>query len=326
MAATARFFLQMADAILAGGQPPRESYLRLALLPDEEVVHLLSGADRLRHSFCGRRIHLCTIVNAKSGQCSEDCAFCAQSRFSRNPAPVYPLKAASFIREQALKAQYSPMHRFSVVTSGKGLAAPEIETIVEGLASLPTARLAFCVSLGVVDGDTLARLKDAGVSRYHHNLETSRSFFPSICTTHSWQERAGTVREARKTGLSVCSGGIFGLGESDEQRLELALELKDLAVDAVPLNFLTPIPGTPLAGADFLTPWTCLKIIALFRFVLPDKEILVCGGREKNLGSLHPLVFNAGASGIMTGHYLTTEGRQLKDDLKMLDELGFAPR
>ncbi|NLC71542.1 MAG: biotin synthase BioB [Desulfuromonadaceae bacterium] len=326
MSDTARFFLRMADDILAGRQPPMDSYLRLAGLRDEEVLHLLPAADRLRHSFCGRCIHLCTIVNAKSGQCSENCAFCAQSRFSRNPGPVYPLKSPAMIREQADKAQNSPIHRFSLVTSGKGLCTAEIETILAAVSDLKKDRLAYCASLGLVAGDTLVGLKEAGVSRYHHNLETSRSFYPAVCTTHSWEERAATVREAKKAGLSVCSGGIFGLGESDEQRLELALELKNLSVDAVPINFLTPIPGTPLESADFLTPWRCLKIIALFRFVLPDREILVCGGRERNLRSLHPLVFSAGASGIMTGHYLTTEGRQLHDDLEMLRELGFMPR
>jgi biotin synthase len=326
MSHPSRFFLSMAEMILAGGRPAPEDYLRLARLPDEEVLSLLPAADLLRRSFCGRRIHLCTIVNAKSGKCSENCAFCAQSRFARNDSPVYPLKPGAFLREQALRAQDSPIHRFALVTSGRALPDREIQEIQEVFSGLDQDRLGYCASLGILEHEALVRLKQAGLSRYHHNLETAKSFYPSICTTHSWEERAATVRAAKRIGLSVCSGGIFGLGESDEQRLEMALELRELSVDSVPINFLFPVPGTPLEAADFLTPWTCLKIIALFRFVLPDKEILICGGRERNLGSLHPLVFSAGASGIMTGHYLTTEGRQLQDDLEMLHELGFEPR
>jgi len=326
MTATCRFFLQMAEDILAGHRPGKESYRRLAQLPDAEVLFLLPGADLLRRSFCGKGIHLCTITNAKSGRCSEDCAFCAQSRYSSSKAAIYPLKSLQEIREQAQRAEHSPIHRFSVVTSGKRLDTEEMEKLLGETGLWGGWRLSCCASLGILDRENLQRLRLAGFSRYHHNLETAQSFYPHICTTHTWEERVATVREAKAAGLSVCSGGIFGLGESDEQRLELALELKSLSVDAVPINFLTPIPGTPLESADYLSPWKCLKIIALFRFVLHDREILVCGGREKNLRSLHPLVFNAGASGIMTGHYLTTTGRQMENDLEMLRDLGFQPR
>ncbi|MBN1140624.1 MAG: biotin synthase BioB [Deltaproteobacteria bacterium] len=322
----ARFFLELAETILAGQEPSRSEYLRLAELPDTEVIHLLPAADRLRDGFCGRRIHLCTILNAKSGNCTEDCAFCSQSRRSHSATPCYPLKSGHEMEAAARKAASTPIHRFSLVTSGKGPTPSEVEKICAAASGPKKERLGFCASLGILDREQLKRLKDAGFSRYHHNLETAESFFPSICTSHTWEERAATVREAKAAGFSVCCGGLFGLGESDRQRLELALELKKLSVDAVPINFLAPISGTPLEGASFLTPWRCLKIIALFRFVLPDREILICGGREHNLRSLHPLVFTAGASGIMTGNYLTTEGRQLKDDLEMLRDLGFQPR
>lgn len=183
----------------------------------------------------------------------------------------------------------------------------------------------LCASLGILDDDALKKLAAAGVSRYHHNLETARTHFSSICTTHTFDQRIETLAKAKKAGMSVCSGGIFGMGETDKQILELAMELKTLNVDAVPLNFLSPIPGTPLETADLLTPLRCLKIIALFRYVLPDKQILICGGREANLGILQPMIFFAGASGIMTGNYLTTQGPSLENDLDMLDQLGLVP-
>ena len=169
-------------------------------------------------------------------------------------------------------------------------------------------------------------LKRSGVTRYHHNLETSKSHFDRVCTTHTFEERVETIRAAKRSGLSVCAGGIFGIGESDRQILELALTLKALDVDAVPINFLVPVKGTSAEGMRNLTPLRCLKIISLFRHVLPDKEIIVCGGRKTGLKDLHPLVFYAGASGIMTGDYLTTSGRALDEDLEMIDQLGFAPR
>ena len=164
------------------------------------------------------------------------------------------------------------------------------------------------------------------MTRYHHNLETSESFFPSICTTHSYKERVDTIMTARELGLSLCVGGLFGMGETDEQVFELAMAIRELDVDSVPINFLTPIKGTKLENSRELSPLRCLKIIALFRYALPDKDILICGGREENLGELHPFVFYAGASGLMTGNYLTTKGRTYKQDLKMIEDLGFAVR
>ncbi|MBU2429535.1 MAG: biotin synthase BioB, partial [Proteobacteria bacterium] len=180
--------------------------------------------------------------------------------------------------------------------------------------------------LGILEFEDFQVLKKAGVTRYHHNLETARSHFDQICTTHTFQERVDTIRAAKKAGLSICAGGLFGTGETDEQILEMALELKDLDVDAVPVNFLTAIKGTPLESKNFLTPLRCLKIISLFRYVLPQKDILICGGRMNNLKLLHPMIFHAGASGLMTGSYLTTKGNQLEDDLEMIRQLEFDVR
>jgi len=318
--------IELAERILTGETPPKDTLSRIASLPDERAFDLLAGASLIREHFFGRGIHLCTICNAKSGRCSEDCAFCSQSAFARTDAPVYPLLSKVGLQEGARAAQYQPINRFAWVTSGKRLPRREVEALAEALAELNGSRNGHCASLGTLGVDDLAILKSAGLSRYHHNLEASRSFFGRICTTHSYDERVATIRAAKSLGLSVCAGGIFGLGETDRQILELAIEIKDLDVSAVPINFLTPIQGTRLASQKALTPLRCLKIISLFRYILPDKDLLICGGREHNLKELHPLVFQAGASGIMTGNYLTTTGRTLEKDLELLQSLGLNPR
>ena len=196
--------------------------------------------------------------------------------------------------------------------------------VAEALAELDQARIRTCASLGILDRQDFEVLKKAGVTRYHHNLETAESNFERMCTTHTYRERVDAILAAKEAGLSVCAGGVFGIGETDEQVLELALALRDLDVDAVPVNFLVPIKGTPAESYSRLTPLRCLKIISLLRYVLPDKEIIICGGRENNLKDLHPLIFYAGASGIMTQDYLTTTGRALKEDLDMIDRLAFS--
>ncbi len=316
--------IQLAERILEGREPDQDTLARIAHTPDHEVFDLMAGASTLRNAFFGNRVQLCTICNAKSGKCSEDCAFCSQSAFAKAQIPVYPLDP-DIIKQGAQHAKNGAVARFSVVTSGKRLPKNEVKIVGETLAACGADGINYCASLGTLGPQDLKTLKEAGVTRYHHNLETAKSHYPHICTTHSFDERVGTVKAAKDIGLSVCSGGLFGMGESDLQVLELALTLKTLDVDAVPINFLTPIQGTKMEGAGYLTPLRCLKIIALFRFVLPQKEIIICGGREANLKELHPLVFFAGASGIMTGNYLTTEGRTMEKDLEMLEHLGLEP-
>jgi biotin synthase len=318
--------IELAERILTGETPPKETLSRIASLPDERAVDLFAGASLIREHFFGRGIHLCTICNAKSGRCSEDCAFCSQSAFAKTDAPIYPLLPKVELQEGARAAQCQPINRFAWVTSGKRLPRQEVEALAKALTELNGNRTGYCASLGTLGADDLAILKSAGLSRYHHNLEASRSFYGRICTTHSYDERVATIRAAKSLGLSVCAGGIFGLGEADLQVLELAIDIRDLDVNAVPLNFLTPIQGTRLESQNALTPLRCLKIISLFRYVLPDKDLLICGGREHNLKELHPLVFQAGASGIMTGNYLTTTGRTLENDLDLLQSLGLNPR
>jgi len=318
--------LALAESIIAGAVPDARACTALADVPDGEVFHLLAGADLIREHFFGGAIHICTICNGKSGRCSEDCTFCSQSVFSKTDVPVYPLLSGEELRKGARYAAESPVNRYSIVTSGKGLSRGEVAAVAEAIASMEHGKVGYCGSLGILGRDDFEILRKAGMTRYHHNLETSRSHFDRICSTHSYQERIDTIRAAREAGLSICSGGIFGIGETDEQVLELALTLKELEVDAVPVNFLIPIKGTSMEGRRELTPLRCLKIIALFRYVLPDKDILVCGGREANLQELHPLIFFAGASGIMTGNYLTTTGRAIDHDMRMLDHLNFTAR
>ncbi len=317
-------FERMADRILDGGGITLEDAMRIALAGDSETFHLLYQANRLREHYFGDSVHLCSIINAKSGLCPEDCAFCAQSVRHDSGIPVYPLVDEDEIVADAKNAEMAGSVCFGIVTSGSSAGkGSELDRICAALRRIneETSIRPAC-SLGAIDVETALALKQAGMARYHHNLETARSFFPNICTTHDYEQDIATIRAVKAAGIEVCCGGIFGLGETPEQRVEFAFTLKELGVDSVPVNFLNPIPGTRLAGADYLTPMECLRIIALFRFVLPDKRISVCGGRDKNLRDLQSMMFFAGASGTMTGNYLTTTGRTTEIDLLMLKDLG----
>ena len=293
-----------------------------------ELSTLLAITDNLRRSHSGKRIRLCSIVNARSGSCPEDCAFCAQSSHHHATIKRYTLLPVDELVDAAREAARSGAGEFSIVTSGRSLSrAGDIESVERALREigLDAGSIQRCASLGCVEPPVLERLKAAGLDCFHHNLETCRSFFPNICTSHSYQERVEMVRRVKAAGLRVCSGGIFGMGESPDQRVALALELAELDVDSIPLNFLNPIPGTPLEDAEYLTPGDCLRIIAMFRLVLPDKDIIICGGREVNLRDMQSMIFHAGANGMLIGNYLTTEGRSVREDLQMLKDLGLEP-
>ncbi|MDD4649600.1 MAG: biotin synthase BioB [Desulfoplanes sp.] len=318
--------IQLAEKALTDHPLHREELDEIVRVPENETPVLFAGTDLIRRHFFQNKVHLCTICNAKSGKCSEDCAYCAQSAHYQGDAPIYPLLPREELVSPGDRAARSPINRYALVTSGRRLPKKEIPRIAEAMGDLQNRDLGMCASLGILDREDLTTLRKAGMTRYHHNLETAASLFPSICTTHSYEERIATVKAAQEAGLSVCSGGIFGLGETDEQALEMALALRDLNVDAVPMNFLIPVPGTPLEGAQGLTPLRCLKLIALFRFVLPAKELIICGGRMANVRELHSMVFQAGASGIMTGNYLTRKGRTLEQDLELLKNLGLEVR
>jgi biotin synthase len=319
-------FLLLAEDIINKRTPDNDVYKEILLTPDVEIMGLLNGADLIRDHFFGDEIHLCTICNGKSGRCSEDCRFCTQSAFYRTDSPVYPIMEKEELMKAGIHAGGTPINRYAIVTTGRGLPSKEVNAVAEAMAGLDGTRIGRCASLGVLDESDLMTLKKAGVSRYHHNLETSRSYFPEVCTTHTYEERINTVLAAKRIGMEVCSGGIFGIGETDDQLVEMAVTLKELDVDSVPINFLIPFKGTPFESVHNLTPLRCLKIIAFFRYALADKEINICGGREHNLGELHPMVFYAGASAIMTGNYLTCEGRTLDKDLNLISMLGLKTR
>ena len=326
MSITVETCIRIARDVIEGHIPDKTTYRDLARIEDKDVFKLMAGADLIRETFFRREIHLCAICNGKSGRCSEDCSFCSQSKFHASDIKIYPILDKVELQKGAKDLMDTAVHRYSIVTSGRGLPKKEVRHVADALSNPPSNRMSFCVSLGILDDEDMEYLKTSGVSRYHHNLETCRSHFEAVCTTHSYEDRIRTIRKAQRAGLSVCSGGIFGVGETIEQVLELAFDLRELDVDAVPVNFLVPIKGTPLEGKTSLTPLRYLKIISIMRYVLPDKDIIICGGRAANLKMLQPLVFQAGANGIMTGNYLTTEGNQLQEDLEMINQLGFEPR
>jgi biotin synthase len=285
---------------------------------------VLQETSKMRESHFGRRVSLCVIINAKSGLCSEDCAFCSQSVEAQTEAPIYPLLPREKLVEAAQAAAEAGATRFSLVTSGRGITSTrEKEAILAAVAAIREAvGIKVCASLGIVDRPFLGELKAAGVQRFHHNLEAAGSFFPEICTTHIFKDRVATVEAAKDAGLEVCVGGITGLGESLAQRWELAQAIAELDPDAIPLNFLHPLPSTRLANRQKLSPLEALKIIAAFRLTFPDKTIIICGGRLPTLRSLAPLIFAAGANALMTGDYLTTRGRLPEDDRLMLEDMG----
>lgn len=314
--------LQLAQRVIAGNFLSEAEAYALAQTPESAVFDLMAGADLLRKHFKKDRVHTCTILNAKSGKCSEDCGFCSQSHVATTDAPVYGLVSAERMGEDAHAAMRSGVDRFSVVTSGRGLPKAEVAKIAEAFHDMPRTTTQYCASLGILGRAELQLLFDNGISRFHHNLETSRSYFPSICTSHSYDARVQTVLDAKAVGMTVCSGGIFGIGETDAHVAEMALELRGIGVDSIPVNFLMAIPGTSMEKQTPISPLRCLKIIALFRFIHPQAEILVCGGREGRLGEMHPFIFMAGASGLMTGNYLTRDGRTVAKDKALLDAMG----
>lgn len=311
------------ERIINGGTLTPEEALQLANAEGADIFDLFRAASRVKEHFVGNEVHLCSIINAKSGRCAEDCAFCAQSAHHKTDAPVYPLVQEERLLESARAAETNGSACFGIITSGTTVEGAELEQILAALRRIrqETTILPSC-SLGIIDEETARKLKDAGMDTYHHNLETAESFFPSICTTHPYQDDVNTVRAVKKAGLKICSGGIFGLGESVAQRIEMAFTLKELDVDSVPINFLNPIEGTRLEGAANISAMECLKTIAIYRLILPEKRITVCGGREKNLRDLQSWIFLAGANGTMIGNYLTTQGRNIDVDLKMFSDLG----
>ncbi len=299
-------------------------YLTGLLQGEEDLFEALLEAKRIKEAHFGHFIETCAILNAKSGRCASDCKFCAQSRYYRTKAPVYPLLSEEEILEKAAWAESKGINRFSLVTSGIRLDRKEFKKLLKIIAKIAShhPKLKLCASLGTLEQEELLALKEAGLSRYHHNLECAESFYHQICTRQKWRRRYETAKRVKEAGLSLCCGGIFGLGEGEEQVIEFAHTLKELGPDSVPVNFLHPIAGTPLEKAAYLTPQKALAILCVLRFVLPETSLRVCGGREFNLRDLQALLLFP-ADALMVGHYLTTSGRNLASDRQMILDLGY---
>lgn len=297
----------------------REEIKSLLELPLHELITM---ANKIRHDSAGSKIELCSIMNAKSGLCSQDCKFCAQSGGRRTGIEAYPLKTKKEMVAQACKAKEIGAERFDLVTSGNRLSKEELHRIVDAVSEITqNVGIKMCASLGSLDEEEFSLLKKSGLSRYHHNIETSPRYFPEICSTHTFQDRVRTIKAAKNAGLEVCSGGIIGLGETLDDRIEMALCLKELGVDSVPLNILVPIKGTPLENQNTLPCADAIKTIALFRIILKDQIIKIAAGRESVFKDFQGAAFMAGANGMLIGGYLTIKGRQVSEDWKLIEEV-----
>jgi len=316
---------ELAARVLEGHRLTAAEGLSILRSGDQELLDVLSAAYRVRYRWFGNRVHLNLLINAKSGICGEDCGYCSQSNVSKAEIPKYGLLPPAEILDGARTAARHRANTYCIVASGRAPSPQDLDALV---AIVPRIKAAFglkvCVSAGLLTAEQAARLKSCGVDRINHNLNTSRRFYPMICTTHTYQQRLDTLRAVRDAGLEICCGGIVGMGEEDVDVVELALRLGELAVEAVPVNFLQPIPGTPLEGAGRLDPRYCLKALALFRLANPRCELRIAAGRETHLGSLQPLGLYP-ANSIFVGDYLTTKGQPPEEDFRMLRDLGFEP-
>ncbi|MCL2789503.1 MAG: biotin synthase BioB [Desulfobulbus sp.] len=311
---------QARDAIFAGSRIDRPTTLRLL---DSNREDLWRAADDIRRHFCGARFDLCSIINARSGNCTENCRFCAQSARHRTGIESYETVGEDEALMQTRDNDSHGVHRISLVTSGRSLSPEALTELTRLFGSMAAASsMLLCVSAGFLTEEIAADLYAAGVRRYHCNLEASRNYFPQVCTTHTWAEKVETLRLARKMGMSLCSGGIIGMGESMEDRIDMAFELRELEVKSIPVNILTPIAGTPLAERSPLAVDEVLTTVALFRCINPDAVIRMAGGRQQ-MGTEQYRCFTAGANGAIVGNYLTTTGSSIANDLARLSALGF---
>lgn len=303
-------------------------------LTKEEAMHLSSAelsplceaADQIRRHFCGNTFDMCSIINGKSGRCPEDCKYCAQSAHYAANTTVYPLLSPEEILQAAEANAANGILRFSIVTSGKRLSDKEVEQVCDSFRKIQeTCSISLCASMGLLTEKQFGMLKSAGVVRYHNNLETSRRFFPEICTTHTYEDKMQAIQDAQAAGLTVCSGGIIGLGETMEDRIDMALTLRELHIRSVPINVLNPIPGTPLEHNTPLKEEDVCRTAALFRFLLPDAILRMAGGRGL-MGDQGRRVFQSGANGAITQNMLTTRGVTVHEDKILAEELGFEIR
>ena len=319
----------LGERVLAEGNITREEALSLFELESRaEIFVLLHWANRIREHYKGNKIHLCSIVNVKAGGCSENCRFCSQSAAYQTNSPRYGLVEAEPVLAAAEEAGAHGVTALGLVAAWRGLEeGPVLDEICSRLDALKqSGKTRPDASLGIIKSQQVAdRLKNAGLECYNHNLESSERFFPNVCTTHTYAERLQTISHLKKAGIKICSGGILGMGETREDRCDLAFALKEMGAHIIPINILNPIEGTPFAANEPLPPLEILKSIACFRFILPRQEIMIAGGRTANLRDLQSLIFMAGASALMVGNYLTTLNQPVEKDIQMLKDLGLDP-
>ncbi|RLS31101.1 MAG: biotin synthase BioB [Planctomycetota bacterium] len=313
----------IADRVLAGGAITREEALALLASPDEELLDVLSAAWRVRQRHFGNTVQLFFLMNAKSGLCPEDCSYCSQSKVSDAEIPRYNLLSAPKLLEGARLAVERQSKTFCIVISARGPTEREMDAVCRIVPEIKARYdLNICACLGLLTPEQATRLAEAGVDKVNHNLNTSERFYPEVCTTHGYADRVATLAACRAAGLKLCSGGIMGMGETQADLVDMAMELRLLAVESIPLNFLNAIDGTPLQGSSRLTPRDCLRGLAMMRLVNPGAEIRIAGGREIHLGSLQPMGLYA-ANSMFVGDYLTTKGQLPESDYRMIEELGF---
>jgi len=318
--------LHWADIVrrsLNGEDISREEGRAILNLPDDEIMDALQAAFEVRKVRFGNRVKVCVLQNARSGLCPEDCHYCSQSSLSTADIDKYPLMEKELLLDGARRAVAAGAKRYCMVTSGRGPSDEDIEHFCDVTraikAQLP---LEICVCAGLLTEAQARHLKAAGVGWVNHNLNTSRRFYPEICSTHTYQDRLETIKNVQRAGLMTCSGGIVGMGETDDDILDLAFAVREQRMDSIPVNFLHPIKGTPMEAFNFLTPMKCLKVLCLFRFLNPTSEIRAAGGREVNLRSLQPLALYP-ANSIFVEGYLTTPGQQAQEARKMIEDMGF---
>lgn len=313
----------LADRALAGKVISRAEAEAVLEAPDDELLNLLSAAFRVRKHYFGKRVKLNVLMNAKSGLCPEDCGYCSQSIVSEAPIDKYPFRSIEELIEGARRAFAAGAGTYCIVASGRGPTNREVEHVAEAVRQIKAEMpMKICACLGVLTPEKAKKLKEAGVDRYNHNLNTSEAHYGNITTTHTFADRVNTVNVVKEAGMSPCSGCIVGMGETNDDIYNVGLFLRELDADSVPVNFLHPVHGTPLGHMMTLNPRRCLKVLAFFRFMCPSKEIRISGGREFNLRSLQPLTLYA-ANALFLGDYLTTKGQGAHDDIRMIEDLGF---
>ena len=315
---------QCMDQVLAGKEISREQAETLFAAGKEEPFFLMAAADKIRKNFCGDKMRFCSDVNARSGRCTENCKFCAQSGWYHTGVKEYPLRSPEDLLREAKQAEAYGAERFGIVTSGREQSDPaQFASIVEAVKRISKeTKLSVCCSLGLLTEEQLKELKAAGCQRIHCNLETAKRHFPSICTTHTYEEKEAHIRRIQQVGLEVCSGGIFGLGETDEDRIDMAFALREHHVTSVPLNIFNPIPGTPFGKNKPPKPVEILRMFAMYRFILPHVIMRVCAGRENSLRDMQAFALSAGLNGAMIGGYLTIAGRPPERDKQMAVDMG----